>query len=131
MGTLCLLLGIVLASAGWAAWYHYGRSSGQTVGRTVGTNLTTAHFSDSHEGLIIDRCQLNVQGTEAIATGTFNQHAVDSFSTEVTMEVARGRVVLGTSTDKSAPVGSGNSWQMNVNVKQGFGAPDTCYLGLY
>jgi hypothetical protein len=113
-----------VATAGWAAWYHFGRSSGAT-------QLQTTHFDDSQEGLVIGRCQLNAQGTEVIAYGTFNKNAVDSGGTEVAISVAGGGVLLGHNTDNNVDVSSGGYWTIDASVKAGFGAPNLCVLGLY
>jgi hypothetical protein len=101
----CIVLGVVLATAGWVAWYHFARSTSQTG--TV--EVPAVHVSNSREGLIVDQCQLNTQGTQANAYGIFDHNAVASYSTWIGMAVFHGDVVLGAAKSTNTDVTSGGA----------------------
>jgi hypothetical protein len=72
-----------------------------------------------------------VQSTQAIAYGTFNLNAAPNYAAEIVIEVFHVNLDLGDAREMNVGVAAGGDWQISVTVKQGFGAPTRCGLGLY
>jgi hypothetical protein len=122
-----IVVGAILATAGFAAgWYQWDRK--QRSGPIAITQVQ--HFDDSQKGLQILRCEVNHNGNEAIAYGSFNKNA--THGNEVTLNVfGQQQQLLGSTTNKSVDVTPGTPWTVAAHLLQGFGAPKFCLLGLY
>jgi hypothetical protein len=122
-----MVVGAILATAGFAAgWYQWDRK--QPSGPVAIAQVQ--HFDDSEKGLVVARCEVNHNGNEALAYGTFNKNA--THGNEVTLNVfGQAQQLLGSTTNKSVDVAAGTPWTVAVHLLQGFGAPTFCLLGLY
>jgi hypothetical protein len=122
-----IAVGAILATAGFAAgWYQWYRT--QPSGPITITQVQ--HFNDSEKGLEVARCEVNRNGNEAVAYGSFNKNA--THGNEVTLNVfGPQQQLLGSTTNKSVDVTPGTPWTVAAHLIEGFGAPRFCLLGLY
>ena len=122
-----IVIGAILATAGFAAgWYQWYRKPPSPSGPISITQVQ--HFDDSQKGLHVARCEVNRNGDEALAYGSFNKNA--THGNEVTLNVfGQQQQLLGSTTNKSVDVTPGTPWTVAVHLLQGFGAPKFCLLG--
>ena len=117
------LLGAALATAGWAGWYKWGRTTGPT-------SLAAEHFTNSNSGMKVTSCQVNAAGTEALASGVFTNAA--PATGQIVFEVlGPNNKVFGTATQNVNVSGGGEAWSLQVHLLQGFGAPKVCEVGIF
>ena len=59
-----------ICAAAFLSWYRWGRAPSGPY------SVPVTHFNDSLEGLVIKRCEVSADNSEALAYGTFNKNAL-------------------------------------------------------
>jgi hypothetical protein len=122
-----VLIGAILASGGWLAWYRIGQQNTETT-------LTPKVASGSATDVVPTHCIVNAAGNEAIAYGTFRR----GWPGDRWASGGHGEVVFGIFTSSNARLGKGSAvypvgtrdWTATAHLVTGLGAPHLCLVAL-
>jgi hypothetical protein len=120
-----ILVGAVLASAGFFGWYEWGRSTGPTT-------IPITYAQNSGRGMGPQTCQVNAAGTEALAYGAFTKSASYDQNGDIALYVVGAhQKLLGHDYDNEQYTRNpGGDWTLQANLLQGFGPAVACYVSI-